>query len=79
MLAFLYFELAEFTIDLMLCIFQLSLSSLGSLLTLEHIFIVGCQALKLFHICLNLSLLSGHFTHLDVELFDCLFHLLALL
>ena len=72
-------ELVELAVNVLFRIPQLCLGSLRSLLTLQHVLVVYSQALKFLNIRLNFRLLRGHFRHLDVELFDRLLHLLALL
>ena len=51
----------------------------GFVFTFNFPLVISGTALKFFNVCLDLSLLSRHFLHLEVKLLDCFFHLLALL
>ena len=70
---------AHLSFDLILGFPDLLLHSFYALLALEHVLVIGGQALQLLDVSLDLSLLAAHFLTLRVELLHRFLHLSAFL
>ena len=77
--AALFVKRTHLSFDLILSLSDLLLHSFHALLALEHVLVIGGQALQLLDVSLDLSLLAAHFLTLRVELLHRFLHLSAFL